>query len=73
MTKSLDVTFLKDSLLLNDPNLFIADTGATSNSPPQDFGVIYVKEASVSDAIIDESGNQMKATQTGDINCTICN
>ena len=73
MTKSLDLTFLTESSLLNYPNVLITDTGDTSDSTPHDFGMINVKEASTSHAIIDAPGNQTKTTQTGNINGTIWN
>ena len=48
--------FSTDDAILNDPNVFIADTGATSDTTPHDIGFIESKEASAKDAITDASG-----------------
>ena len=59
--------FSTDDSILNDPNVFIADTGATSDTTPYDIGFKESKEASAKDAITDASGKLCRGIKSG--NC----
>ena len=42
--------------LLNNPNIFIGDTGATSDSTPHVDGIVNLKNTSIGDNMTDASG-----------------
>jgi hypothetical protein len=71
MTESLK-TFPNNQALLNDPNIWIGDTGATTHMKKSDSGMVNIWKASESDAVM--MGNkQVKATtKVGDVYGTIC-
>jgi hypothetical protein len=46
------MTFPGDSALLNDPNVWIGDTGGTTHQSCHDIGLVNEKEANENNAII---------------------
>ena len=64
--------FNATSNILNDPNVFIGDTGASSDTTASDLGFKNVKPAKASDNIVDASGNSMTGKITGDVSGVIC-
>ena len=66
------MAFRDDSNLLNDPNIFIADTGATCDSTPHGEGLIDKSNAKGGDGIIDASGNVIKANSVGTLQGMVC-
>ena len=59
--------------LLNDPNIFIADTGATCDSTPYDTGMKDLRQAGKGDDIVDASGQKITAQSVGNLIGTVCN
>jgi hypothetical protein len=55
--------FPGDSALLNDPNIWIGDTGATTHQTCHDIGLVNEKEASKNDAIITGNGTNETAAK----------
>ena len=67
------MTFPDDHELLNDPNVWIADTGATVHHTPHQCGLNNVREATKSDAITMGNGESEEAVRVADISGTIYN
>lgn len=66
------MTFPKSQLLLNDPNIWIADTAATTHLTVHSAGMVNMKSASGKDNITVGNGDQVKAMNIGDISGMIC-
>jgi hypothetical protein len=64
--------FLTGERLLEDPNLFIGDTGGTCDMTAHIIGLQNVQEAKKSDDSTDASGNTMRATKIGKVRGKIC-
>ena len=64
--------FSTNASILDDPNCFIVDSGATSNSTPHGMGMVNTKAAEIEDATSDASGKMMWASKTADLHGTIC-
>ena len=62
--------FSTEDTILNDPNVFIADSGATSDTTPYDLGFQDTKEADGRDAITDASGNLVSGKKVGKLKFT---
>ena len=58
--------------ILNDPNIFIADTGATSDSSPSLIGFKNIHKATEEDNIMDASGNSVIGEKIGDLSGMVC-
>ena len=56
--------------LLTDPNIWIADTGATTDSTGYEWGVIQTKKGDENDDIVDASGKTMKSSIIGNLPVT---
>jgi hypothetical protein len=56
----------------NDPNIFIADTGATSDSSPSLIGFKNIHKATEEDNIMDASGNSVIGEKIGDLSGMAC-
>ena len=50
---------------LEDPNVFIGDTRASSDTTSSDLGFKNVRRASRSDSIVDASGNDLSGKTVG--------
>jgi len=59
--------------LLDDPNVWIADSAATSHSTPHSISLTNVKEAKGSDAITMGNGGTEQANKIADIKGMMCN
>jgi hypothetical protein len=57
------ISFPTSVELLNDPNMWIADTGATVHSMPSDLGFIESRKANLSDAVTMGNGGHVGAQQ----------
>ena len=66
------MTFPAKLGLLDNPNVWIADTGATVHSTPHAAGMVDIKRASGMDSVTMANGASVKATIIGNINGTIC-
>ena len=66
------MTFPAKLGLLDDPNVWIADTGATVHSTPHAAGMVDIKKASGMDSVTMGNGASVNATIIGNINGTIC-
>eukprot|EP00957_Ditylum_brightwellii_P016180 1217488-Ditylum_brightwellii.AAC.2 len=55
MGKSKTHTFVSSAKILNDPNIFIGDTGATGDTTNLKYGFFNVKKATKADSIVDAS------------------
>ena len=51
--------FGADDKIINDPNVFIADTGATSDTTPHFNGFYNIKDATSKDSITDALGKSI--------------
>ena len=60
-------SFTNDDSILSDPNIFIADTGATTNSSPHGIRIMNVKDAKASDSVTGVSGSSIQSNKTGDL------
>jgi hypothetical protein len=58
--------------LLEDPNIMIADTGATCDSTPHAEGIIKTRDARESDGISNASGKNMNAKYVGNMSAVKC-
>jgi hypothetical protein len=67
------MTFPSNHDFLSDPNVWIADTGATVHNTPHKCGLSNVRAASKSDAITMGNGGSEKAATIADIKGTIYN
>lgn len=64
--------FATDDSILKYPNIFIADTGATSDTTPYDIRMQDMIEATAGDAVTDAQGNQISGSKVGNFTGTIC-
>ena len=67
------VTFPLQQDLLDDPNVWIADSAATVHSTPHSISLTNVKEAKGSDAITMGNGGTEQANKIADIKGIMCN
>jgi hypothetical protein len=67
------VTFPWQQDLLDDPNVWIADSAATVHSTPHSISLSNVKEAKGSDAITMGNGGTEQANKIADIKGMMCN
>ena len=58
-------SFTNDDSILSDPNIFIADTGTTTNSSPYGIRIMNVKRTKESDSITGVSGSSIRSNKTG--------
>ena len=65
-------SFSSDDAILKDPNIFIADTGATSDTTPHLIGISNMKDTTKMDCITDVSGNSIKGNKVGKLKGVIC-
>jgi hypothetical protein len=66
------MTFPKTQLLLNDPNVWIGDTGASVHMTPHKIGMMNLREATKNDYVTIGNGKTEAATNIGDIPGVIC-
>ena len=66
------MAFGSSDKLLQDPNVFIADTGATSDTTPHFVGFSKVSDATEKDSITDASGTSISGRKVGNIKGAIC-
>ena len=59
--------------LLEDPNVFIGDTGALSDTTLSDLGFKNVCRASWLDRIVDASGHNLSGKTVGHVSGNFCN
>eukprot|EP00957_Ditylum_brightwellii_P165664 12611747-Ditylum_brightwellii.AAC.1 len=64
-------TFAANAKIFNDSNVFIGDTGATSNATNSKYGFVNVRKATSHDTIIDVSDNGISGNIVGDIKGTV--
>eukprot|EP00957_Ditylum_brightwellii_P064283 4878346-Ditylum_brightwellii.AAC.1 len=64
--------FTSNSKILEDPNVIIGDTGASSDTTNSKLGFRNIREAKKEDSIIDASENNVKGSIVGDISGTVC-
>eukprot|EP00957_Ditylum_brightwellii_P191901 14608433-Ditylum_brightwellii.AAC.1 len=62
--------FAANSKILNDSNIFIGDTGATSKTTNSKYDFVNVRKASSDDSIVNASGNGISGNIVGDIKGT---
>jgi hypothetical protein len=65
-------TFPDNQALLNDPNTWIGDTGATTHMKKSDSGMVNIQKASESDAVTMGNKQVEVTTKVRDIYGTIC-
>lgn len=70
---SASLTFPNSRALLNDPNVFIADTGSTVHSTRFKSGMKNAKRGTDEDAITMGNGSKEGAAMIGDLPGTMCN
>ena len=68
-----EMKFPDSMRLLSDPNIWIADTGATTDSTGFDYGVIKTRAGTVNDQLMDASGKSMPSTVIGNLPVTKIN
>ena len=73
MTKNKGLTFAANDSLLADPNIWIADSSATSDTTAYEIGMTNTKIASDKDNITDASGNNVSGKTVGDLKGVTCN
>ena len=61
------LTFAQGVEILKDPNIWIADTGASTHSTPHDYGLINRRNAHESESVTMGVGAAVKPKQVGDI------
>ena len=66
------MAFESSDKLLQDSNVFIADTGATSDTTPHFVGFSKVSDATDKDCITDASGTSISGRKVGNIKGVIC-
>jgi hypothetical protein len=66
------LTFPNNPQLLNDPNVWIADSGATVHMSPYKIGMRNLRKATVEDAITMGNKRTVYAREFGDIPVRIC-
>ena len=59
--------------MLNDPNIFIGDSGASTHSTQHGQGLVHIHKGKDNDLVMIGSGNLMKASVVGNLPGTICN
>ena len=59
---------MDNQAILDDPNIFIADTGATSDTTPYSIGMTDLIDSKPFDGIIDTGGNNIEDKSVG----TLC-
>ena len=59
------IAFATDQRMLNDPNVWIADTGASTHSTPHGIGMSNCKGGSVKDSIMIGDGSSVRASKVG--------
>ena len=64
--------FMASAKILEDPNVFIGDTGASSDTTTSDLGFRNKKPASSADSIIDASGNDVTGKTVGNVSGVFC-
>ena len=72
VTKEEMVTDDTSQSILDDPNVWIADSGATSDSTPHAEGMIKEMKATYADAVTVGNGNTISASKVGNIPGMIC-
>ena len=73
MGKDAPITFASNAKILNDPNVFIGDTGTTSDTTSSKYGFVNIREATSNASIADASRNGIAGSVVGDLKGTICN
>jgi hypothetical protein len=58
--------------MLNDPNIWIGDTGATTHMKKSDSGIVTIQKASESNAVMMGNKQLEATTKVGDVYGTIC-
>jgi hypothetical protein len=71
-TKESPKSFPDNQALLNDPNIWIGDTGATTHMKKSDSGMVNIRKASESDAVTMGNKQVEATTKVGDVYGTIC-
>jgi len=66
-------TFTNEQSLLNDPNVWIADSAATVHNTPHLQGMKNVRDATKNDRITMGNGANEKAVRIGDVPGIVCN
>jgi hypothetical protein len=69
----LPMTFPGDSALLNDPNVWIGNTGATTHQTCHDIGLVNEKKASKNDASTMGNGTNETAAKQANLPGIVCN
>ena len=64
--------FPKTASILKDANVFIDDTGATSDTTNSKYGFVNVKQATKADNIVDASGRDISGSAVGNVKATMC-
>ena len=67
-----EMQLVNNTSILRDPNVFIADSGATSDTSPYTYGMKGLVDGNEEDAITDASGNRMQAFKKGTMKGVIC-
>ena len=65
--------FEASAKILEDLNVFIGDTGASSDTTVSDLGFRNVRQANAEDNIVDVSGNVLNEKSVGDLYGSFCN
>jgi hypothetical protein len=65
-------SFPDNQALLNDPNIWIGDTGATTHMKKSESGMVNIRKASESDAVMMGNKQVEATTKVGDVYGTIC-
>jgi hypothetical protein len=66
------LSFPKDQRILQDPNIWIADTAATVHTTPYATGMHTVKQATKEDSITVGDGTHVRATRVANVTGTRC-
>jgi hypothetical protein len=72
MSKEDVKTFPDSKALINDPNIWIGDTGATTHMKKSDSGMTNIRSATKSDAVTMGNKQVEATTKVGDVYGTIC-
>ena len=67
MTKNEGLAFAANDSLFADPNVWIADSGATNDTTAHEIGTTNTKMASDGDNITNASGNNVSGKTVGDL------
>ena len=70
---SQDYSFVRDLSILQDPNVWVGDTGASCNSTGYDYGMYDIKKATNGEGIMMGNAQRERTIQTGSISGTVCN